>query len=256
MSSSRTARRTPDRPAAATLEALLCARRSVPPCSPPALLAGAPATTAHAQPEPLPTGGGCGRFFSVGQEAIDGGRQHGLVYGGPLAAAALPPPADPLATPVSVTLTCTLHVWGPTPDPAIASSGSGTAVAVVAPTAVSFTATDEDDVVVCASAVLTDAHGTTYTYYESTDNGMWYPFPVTCSNYHCLELGPDCDHTLALLLWVVDHESPYLQDVDDTVCPELASLSPGIPGVVDIDPTGDTYAGGQFVWDCPPYAAG
>jgi hypothetical protein len=42
--------------------------------------------------------------------------------------------------------------------------------------------------------------------------------------------------------------------VDPVVCPVLASLAPGIPGVVDITAVGDTtvVAYGP-VWDCPPY---
>jgi hypothetical protein len=43
-------------------------------------------------------------------------------------------------------------------------------------------------------------------------------------------------------------------DVDPTVCPILASLSPGIPGVVEITPEGDTTIDGFGpFWDCPPY---
>ncbi|MDQ1438546.1 MAG: hypothetical protein QOK43_2175 [Acidimicrobiaceae bacterium] len=41
--------------------------------------------------------------------------------------------------------------------------------------------------------------------------------------------------------------------VDPVLCPILGSLSPGVPGVVDIDPTGDTSIAGQPTWDCVPY---
>jgi hypothetical protein len=42
--------------------------------------------------------------------------------------------------------------------------------------------------------------------------------------------------------------------VDPLVCPILASLSPGVPGVVDITPEGDTtLVGVGPFWDCPPY---
>jgi hypothetical protein len=42
--------------------------------------------------------------------------------------------------------------------------------------------------------------------------------------------------------------------VDPVLCPRLAALAPGVPGVVDIDPTGDTTVSGYgLVWDCPPY---
>jgi hypothetical protein len=42
--------------------------------------------------------------------------------------------------------------------------------------------------------------------------------------------------------------------IDPLVCPLLASAAPGIPGVVDITPEGDTTLAvvGPF-WDCPPY---
>jgi hypothetical protein len=42
--------------------------------------------------------------------------------------------------------------------------------------------------------------------------------------------------------------------VDPLVCPVLASLSPGVPGVIDIAPEGDvTLVGLGGFWDCPPY---
>jgi hypothetical protein len=42
--------------------------------------------------------------------------------------------------------------------------------------------------------------------------------------------------------------------VDPIVCPVLATLAPGIPGVVDIAPEGDTTVVGVGpYWDCPPY---
>jgi hypothetical protein len=43
-------------------------------------------------------------------------------------------------------------------------------------------------------------------------------------------------------------------DSDPIVCPILASFSPGIPGVVDINVEGDvTLAVAGPFWDCPPY---
>jgi hypothetical protein len=57
-------------------------------------------------------------------------------------------------------------------------------------------------------------------------------------------IGALCDVDLCLY-------PPWL---DATLCPILSSLSPGVPGVVDIDPEGDTsVAGVGQVWDCPPY---
>jgi hypothetical protein len=223
-----------------------------------ALLAVAlgPVAPAHATTEPLPTGTGCG-FRSVSLDAVDPGRWRGFMDSAPVAAASV----DALGNPVAITLTCTLHVYGTAPDPAIEASASGTAVAVVAPTTVTYTAAEWDTVAVCSTARITDANGEMSTWYLSDDNDMWYPYDVGCDGAKCLVLGSDCDYTLALVAWVVDHVAPLLDEagpiypdvVDATVCPLLASRSPGVPGVVDIDPTGDTYVAGQFVWDCPPY---
>jgi hypothetical protein len=47
---------------------------------------------------------------------------------------------------------------------------------------------------------------------------------------------------------------PIEQQLDTIICPILASVAPGIPGVVDINAEGDTTLAvvGPF-WDCPPY---
>jgi hypothetical protein len=42
--------------------------------------------------------------------------------------------------------------------------------------------------------------------------------------------------------------------VDPLVCSVLAAIAPGVPGVLDITPAGDTtVAGAGPLWDCPPY---
>jgi hypothetical protein len=42
--------------------------------------------------------------------------------------------------------------------------------------------------------------------------------------------------------------------IDPLVCPALAALAPGVPGVLDITPAGDTtLVGVSPLWDCPPY---
>jgi hypothetical protein len=47
---------------------------------------------------------------------------------------------------------------------------------------------------------------------------------------------------------------PIEQELDTVICPQLAALAPGIPGVVDITPEGDTtLVGAGPFWDCPPY---
>lgn len=44
-----------------------------------------------------------------------------------------------------------------------------------------------------------------------------------------------------------------LKPTDLLTCSVLIALAPGVPGVVDIDPTGDTVVLGIPFWDCPPY---
>ena len=49
-----------------------------------------------------------------------------------------------------------------------------------------------------------------------------------------------------LLIWI----GPT---ADQHVCELLPMLSPGVPGVVDIDSEGDVDIAGVPFWDCPPY---
>lgn len=46
-----------------------------------------------------------------------------------------------------------------------------------------------------------------------------------------------------------------LKPLDLLTCAVLIALAPGVSGVVDIDPTGDTSVAGTPFWDCPPYAS-
>jgi hypothetical protein len=220
----------------------------------PLALALSPAAPAHAETAPIPTHvSGCS-LVSVSDPARPN-TVHAVVWSGPVAAAALPL-SDVRANPVSITVTCTVHVFGTPPDPAIELSGSGTAVAYVEPRAVPVTADGVwDNVAVCTTARLTDANGETSTYYRSDDDFMWYPdsYPVHCDGGKCTALWENCDPTLALLFWAMDQGGVGLDDDWDAVCGALASRAPGIPGVVDIDPAGDTYVAGELVWDCSPY---
>jgi hypothetical protein len=45
-----------------------------------------------------------------------------------------------------------------------------------------------------------------------------------------------------------------LKPTDVITCTVLQAAAPGVPGVLDIDPTGDTILLGVPFWDCPPYA--
>jgi hypothetical protein len=212
----------------------------------------APAVRAEVAPLPLPTG--C-RAAAVPVAALGADTYRGIVYSTPVVAAAFPMPAgDVLANPVSITLTCTLHVYSDTyPDPAISASASGTGLATVLPTAVTYHASSTafDFVGVCGEARLVDANGATYTYYQSDDNQMWYRYSTGCDGLTCGALGGRCEYAFALISWVLDR-APFPL-LDETVCSQLAALAPGVPGVVDIDPTGDTYVEGEFIWDCTPY---
>ena len=40
---------------------------------------------------------------------------------------------------------------------------------------------------------------------------------------------------------------------DPLLCPQLAALAPGVPGVVDVTPQGDVGTVVGPLWDCPPY---
>jgi hypothetical protein len=159
------------------------------------LVAGAGA--AHADPAPLPTGDGCG------WDSFATGSTFRSVVFGSVEAAALPP-SDATANPVSVTLVCTLHVYGSSPDPAVEAAGTGTAAAVVAPVAVTYDAAETDTVAFCSTAYVRDASGATYTYHQDLDNGWWYPYDVGCSSGRCTALGPQCDHTMKLAEWLLD----------------------------------------------------
>jgi hypothetical protein len=67
----------------------------------------------------------------------------------------------------------------------------------------------------------------------------------------------------ALALTGLAAPAAHADPLDSTWCPILASLAPGIPGIIDITAEGDTYTvishdpiGGTFeVYriDCPPY---
>lgn len=42
---------------------------------------------------------------------------------------------------------------------------------------------------------------------------------------------------------------------DGLVCPLIGTPAPGVPGVVDVRPEGDVDVLGGWLWDCPPYRA-
>ena len=56
---------------------------------------------------------------------------------------------------------------------------------------------------------------------------------------------------------VIDLLDLILAIPDAIVCPVLAALAPGVPGIVDIDSEGDVTAAEPvgWLWDCPPYGS-
>lgn len=44
-----------------------------------------------------------------------------------------------------------------------------------------------------------------------------------------------------------------LLQMDLVVCGELRRAAPGAPPAVEIQPDGDLYVAGEWVWECPPY---
>lgn len=244
-----------------------------------------PGAAARADTPPPPLPGTCG-VQAVQSETLGGDTWHAVLYSGPVAAADLPPD-DTLDNPVTVTLTCSLWIYtddGET-DTGASVTTSGVAVTAVPPTPVTFTAADLWNIWACTRATLTDAHGSTATYYRGPSSAQWTTDPY-CSTALCDSLGPECSDTMAMLAWAkenvwlagfadetvcravgaapgCDYEAAawdwlnagVFAPLDPTICSRLAALAPGVPGVVDVDPTGDTYVAGSLFWDCPPYGA-
>src|SRR4051812_34797851 len=126
----------------------------------------------------------------------------------------------------SGTLTCRVQVTtsnhtgtGPT------VSGHGTGVVTAGPSLLNYVAGPTDDVYLCGE-FTDDSTGTTY-YFDDV-NGVWSTDPTVLCGLATSTGGGD------------DPLTQFEKDnIDPVVCPILASLSPGVPGVVDIDPTGD-----------------
>lgn len=214
---------------------------------PALLLPAAPAGAAHE-----PFGRFCS-FASIPDPAGPPGVQTGEIDGGPVVVADF---ADLVANPVHVTLKCSIQVDSEihsalhsAPD-AASASGSGVVAAVVPPTLVSYEAGPDQYVVMCTEFAVTDAHGQTTNLYYDSGSGEFSTSPdSSCWGPVCLAL--DCG-LYGDVLHLLDYL--YVEVVDPVVCPAIASLAPGVPGVVDVLPDGDVYVAGEFTWDCPPYA--
>ena len=199
-------------------------------------------------------------FSSIVDPAGDGDRQVGYLEGGPLAAADLPAvdlfddPTltwDVLGNPVSVTLTCSIHVGAANMThagaAAASASASGVTVVAVPPTPISYVAAVDELVALCTEVVVTDRRGETHHLYREPGTGTFSTDPdSSCAGAVCLSLecGP-----LGPVMEALDLANRVLVElVDPAVCPQLAAVFP---------PEGDVdypVLGGPF-WDCPPYGA-
>jgi hypothetical protein len=128
------------------------------------------------------------------------------------------------------TLRCYVTVDGTEVD----STGTGTGVGVVvAQSQVTYVAAEYSWVELC-----TEIDGVT----------------VNCGLVSQSQIPPqEFLDAIDAIVGTVNDSKPNL--VDPILCPVLASLAPGIPGVVDINAEGDTVitAFARVTYDCPPY---
>jgi hypothetical protein len=177
---------------------------------------------------------GCG-FDSLAQETLTGGQDTftGAAFGYAV-----------FDDQGSHTLRCYVTVDGS--EQASTPTGSGSVV-VTTQGQVTYTAPGGSSVEIC-----TEIDGTTVTCEDGgTEIDLcFYAVPDSWPLSDC----PPYIWPFPIPPIVGDALGPVLQQLDTVVCPILASLAPGIPGVVDIAPEGDvTLAVLGPVWDCPPY---
>lgn len=181
-----------------------------------------------------------------------------------------PDPAIDNSTPTpaaSISFRCDLWRNGTTNLGTILS-GSGTGIASDSDATLTFTASESDTIEVCRQVTVAgEVHGSASTFDPAWCGEETDPL-IPDLSWVLSNLPPPLDDIVDLALWYVgfcvlgevacDHVFivtnyvviPY---VDPVVCPLLAARSPGVPGLVDIDTTGDTYIFGERFWDCPPY---
>jgi len=134
--------------------------------------------------------------------------------------------------PVAATVTCVIKVNG---VPKVTATFDGTVV-VAGAKRVSFYVGQYDVVDTCDTVDYTSNDTPTTTVCPEDTTAQIVPQPV----YDLVEPAVQSVHDAA-------HGG-----VDPTLCPILAGLAPGVPGLVDIDDQGDTHLSGGTVWDCPP----
>lgn len=151
-------------------------------------------------------------------------------YRGTIQAVAVAYALTPEHNPVTVTdVRCERSIGGGPPQVV-----AGTAVGPVGVVAAPFEFTQAPDEVsrLCMVVTVTDAHGTSREIAECTQ-------PCACP------LGvPFQEEVNDVFVYTVD---PY-------VCGALRDQA-GEHGPVRITPGGDVYAGGEWIWDCPPYGS-
>ena len=175
--------------------------------------------------------GGCGY---VTTNAPEGGEDDTTMWQGVAFAVVAATFVDPVPAPtVSISVEC--HFYKNGVYQGVYLSASGTGVAATASVFV-FPAAPSDIVTTCEVVVVGGDHHTTC---EDDSESPLIPEPV----------GEAIES-------VVNEVNGVLMLLDPTLCPVLGSLSPGIPGVVDITPEGDMFVAGLIVRDCPPYGWG
>jgi hypothetical protein len=135
-------------------------------------------------------------------------------------------------TPVSADVSCVLSVDGVEQQ---RFSASGTGVVAFAD-AIRYTAGEYSWITMC---IVVD-----YTSDETpTQEDCGYGDPMFPPQW-----------VIDLIDYVFDIvNEAIIGHVDPAVCAALPALGPGVPGLVEIDATGDVRLFGEPFWDCPPY---
>jgi hypothetical protein len=154
--------------------------------------------------------------------------------------------ADPVDD-LGASLTCWLRVNG-TDAPGARLTVSGILPAYQQ---VQITAVDGDSVEVCGQIHHLTSEGAVWC--EPLSNTGVPPEPVVDAVATALGIVLDTGYLVADTV-----DAAKKAFVDPTLCPVLASRAPGVPGVVDIGPDGDTEITGSTKvvrYECPPYGA-
>jgi hypothetical protein len=172
-----------------------------------AALVGSMLSPAHAD-APSAAGFTCSYTSSDDSSGAVGGRgqQIGVIDGGPVLVAdiasvddATTPPTvwiDPSGNPASGTITCAIQVGGTgayTDADAAAASASGTTVVDLPPTEITYYSASTDNIWMCTTWTLTDAHGDSETLYLDDTTGDFTTDPASAKC--ALAISADDGHT-------------------------------------------------------------